>query len=166
MAVVRIAAQFAAYAAFAAVIGYFSAAPAYTYFPPDMALLKLSLVHGGSRQAECRRRTAEELAKLPPNMRRPMDCPRVRPPIVVEIDLDGRPLYRGTHQPTGLSGDGPSRVYERFVVPPGEHRLAMRLRDTARAAGFDHEGKAVVRLAARQSVAIDFRPEAGGFVLK
>jgi hypothetical protein len=58
-------------------IGYFSDRPAHTHSPPDMALIKLSFAHGAQKE-DCRRRTAEELAKLPPNMRRPMVCSRER----------------------------------------------------------------------------------------
>ena len=35
----------------------------------------------------------QELAKLPPNMRTKMDCPRQRSEVQVELDMDGKPLY-------------------------------------------------------------------------
>jgi hypothetical protein len=57
-------------------IGYFATSPKYRQIPDDVALIKLSISHLGDR--ECRKRTPEELAKLPPNMRAPMDCPRER----------------------------------------------------------------------------------------
>ena len=68
--------------------------------------------------------------------------------------------------PSGLSGDGPSRVYQRFVVPAGKHEIATRMRDTARVEGFDHEKAGVVTLAADQNLVIDFHPGAGGFVFR
>ena len=46
------------------------ATPGLHPLPTRRALIKLSLTHG-ARKEECRRRTPEELAKLPPNMRRP-----------------------------------------------------------------------------------------------
>lgn len=146
-------------------LGYCSTHPAYTHFPPDRALIKLSLTHGAKKE-ECRRRTPEELAKLAPNMRRPMECTRERLPVTVELLMDGRPLYQATLPPTGLAGDGPSRVYERFAVPPGRHELTARLRDTDRQEGFDYERTMAVDLKPEQSLAIDFRPETGGFVLR
>jgi hypothetical protein len=146
-------------------IGYFSDRPAHTHFPRDMALIKLSFAHG-ARKEDCRRRTAEELAKLPPNMRRPMVCSRERLPVTVVLLLDGKPLYQAVLPPTGLAGDGPSRVYQRFAVPPGRHELTARLRDTDRGEGFDYERTAKVELAPAQSLAIDFRAEMGGFVLR
>ena len=157
--------QAAVYLLLALGIGYFSDRPAHTHFPPDMALIKLSFAHG-ARKEDCRRRTDEELAKLPPNMRRPMVCARERLPVGVELLLDGEPLYQAVLPPTGLAGDGPSRAYQRFPVPPGRHELTARLRDTDRAEGFDYERTVVVDLAPAQSLAIDFRGEMGGFIFR
>jgi hypothetical protein len=157
--------QGAVYLLLALGIGYCSDRPAYTHFPPDMALIKLSFAHGGAKE-ECRRRTPEELAKLPPNMRRPMVCSRERLPVTVELLLDGKPLYQAVLPPTGLAGDSPSRAYERFVVPPGRHEVSARLRDSDRAEGFDYERTSVVDLEPEQSLAIDFRAEMGGFIFR
>ena len=154
------------YALVALVIGYFSAAPAYTHFPADQALLKLSFSHGAPRRAECRRLSAEELAKLAPNMRRAVECPRVRPPVLVALSIDGKGIFSASLPPSGLSGDGPSRIYRQFAVPPGSHVVRAALRDTARQEGFDYEREAEIVLAAGQSLAIDFRPEDGGFIFR
>jgi hypothetical protein len=67
--------------------------------------------------------------------------------------------------PTGLAGDGPSRVYRRFAVAAGEHRLRLRLRDTARSDGFDHEHAATVSLRPGQNLVVDFRA-GSGFVIR
>ncbi len=158
--------QIAAYALFAAVIGYFSLAPAYTHLDPGLALVKLSFSHAARLKGECRRLTPEELAKLPPNMRRPLDCPRERLPVVVELALDGRPLYRAELPPGGLARDGTATVYRRFAVEPGRHVLAARLRDSARAEGFDYERTAEIELRAGQNLAVDFHADRGGFVFK
>jgi hypothetical protein len=157
--------QGAVYLLLALGIGYFSDRPAYTHFPPDMALIKLSFAHGAQKE-DCRRRTDEELARLPPNMRRPMVCARERLPVAVELLLDGESLYQAVLPPTGLAGDGPSRTYQRFVVPPGRHEVTARLRDTARTDGFDYERTVEVDLAPAQSLAIDFRGEMGGFIFR
>lgn len=161
----RLLGQAAIFAVFAAVIGYFADSPAYTHFPPDMALVKLSFAHG-ARKESCRERTPEELAQLAPNMRRPLACKRERLPVVVELLLDDVQLYHAVLPPTGLAGDGPSRAYQRFAVPPGEHILVARLRDSDRAEGFDFERRFDVDLAPGQSLAIDFRAETGGFIMR
>lgn len=162
-AVARYAGQAFAYLAFAALLGFFATAPAYDPVDPQAALLKLSLTHVGQRKGECRQLSPEELAQLPPNMRRPLDCPRERLPVTVELDLDGARLLHREIPASGLAHDRASSVYLKFTVPAGRHRLAARLRDSARAEGFDYERVADIELAARQNFVVDFRAEAGGF---
>jgi len=154
------------YGLFALIIGYFSSSPPYRHLPADQALIKLSFSHEGKLVSECRRRTAEELAKLAPNMRAPMDCPRGRSPVTVEIDLDGTPAYRHVAMPSGLSKDGASTVYHRFPVHSGEHRLAIRLNDDARTTGFHYRREEMVILKQGRVLVIDFNQEAGGITLQ
>ena len=104
----RYGAQALLYAAFVAVIGYFSTSPAYEHLAPHEALLKLSLTHAGARKEACRQRSAEELAKLAPNMRAQSVCPRERVPVTVEVTLDDVPLFRVVAPPSGFSKDGAS----------------------------------------------------------
>jgi hypothetical protein len=162
----RIAGQIVVFTAIFAAVAAFADWPRWQQIPPQAAVIKLSFTHGSNRQAECRKRTPEELAKLPPNMRKPLECPRRRGPVYVELDIDGHAIYRASLPPAGISGDGPSRVYQRFVVPAGPHAVAVRLRDTPRSEGFDHAKSADVILAAAQNFVIDFRPEAHGFVFR
>jgi len=152
-------------ALFAAVVA-FADWPVYRQTPRGTAVVMFSFVHGADRRAECRRLTAEEIAKLPPNMRRVQDCPRGRRPIYVELDVGDRVAYRASLPPTGIAGDGPSRVYQRFVVPVGEYDVAVRMRDTSRTDGFDHERTGWITLEPDQMFVVDFRPEPAGFVFK
>jgi hypothetical protein len=160
------AGQIVIYAMFGGLIGYFSSQPSYNYFPADQALIKLSFAHGAQRKEECRKRTREELEKLAPNMRKPMLCSRERLPVYVELSLDGKRIYAASLSPAGLSGDGPARVYARLPVPTGRHQLSARLRDTARATGFDYERTESFDLKPGHSLAIDFRADIGGFVFE
>jgi hypothetical protein len=162
----RVAAQIGVVAALAAGVALLADWPRYHQIGPQSAVIKLSFTHGSNRQAECRRRTAEELARLPPNMRKPLDCPRTRGLVYVELDLDGQTLYAASLPPSGLSGDGPSRVYRRFVVPAGPHTLAVRMRDTPRSEGFDHAKSAAIILAPEDNFVVDFGAEASGFVFR
>lgn len=130
--------QAVAYAAFAVGIAYFSNTPAHTLLAADRAVVKLSLSHPGRRKEECRRRTPGELAKLAPNMRKPLSCPRARWPVVVELEFDGKRILRESVPPRGLSDDGPSSVYRRFTMPAGRHRLAVRVRDRGGRDAFDY----------------------------
>jgi len=159
----RYSGQAAAYAAIAAVIGIFATWPAYTYLPRDHALLKLSFSHAGQPLKPCRRYTHEELTNTPFSERRATSCERGRWPVYVELDLDGKPLYRGTHEPAGLWNDGPSSVYARFEVPAGRHRLDARLRDGAAQTGFGYTGSQTVDLEPGENFVVDFRAAEGGF---
>lgn len=154
------------YGLFALIIGYFSSSPPYRHLPADQALIKLSFSHEGKLVSACRQRSAEELAKLAPNMRAPMDCPRGRSPVTVEIDLDGTPVYRQVAMASGLSKDGASTVYHRFAVQSGEHRLAIRLNDDARNTGFNYRREEIVSLKPGKVLVIDFNQEAGGITLQ
>lgn len=154
------------YGLFALFIGYFSSAPSFQALAPDQALIKLSFSHHGEFVRPCRQRTPEELAKLAPNMRTPLDCPRERSPVRVEIDLDGAPLYRGAVAPSGLAGDGAATVYRRFPVRAGEHRLAVRLNDNARVDGFNFSHEATLQLQPAQVLVVDFSAEKGGVIFQ
>ena len=50
---------------------------------------------------------------------------------------------------------------KRFVLPAGAHDVAVRLRDTARAEGFDHARAERIALAPEQHLVIGFRPDTG-----
>lgn len=153
------------YGAFALFIGVFSSWPRYQALPPDQALVKVSFIHHGQRIAECRPFTAGELAKLPPNMRAPMKCERERSPVTIEVDLDGATVYRHVAAPSGLSHDGASSVYQRIAVPAGEHRIAVRLKDSASARTFTHTRDATLTLKPAQVLVIDFDSDKGGITL-
>ncbi len=71
-----------------------------------------------------------------------------------------------TLEPTGIGRDGPARLYEKLVVPAGRHLLTLRLADTDRTEGFDHERRFELEMAPRRNVAIDFQPDRGGFVIR
>lgn len=158
--------QLVLYGAFAVVVGVFSRWPDYQHLASDQALVKLSFNHQGKPVSDCRRPSAEELAKLPPNMRAPMVCPRERSPITVELDVDGAPVLRHVARPSGLSRDGASAVYHRMQVPAGTHHLAVRLKDDVRASGFGFTREATVTLKPAQILVIDFDPEKGGITLQ
>lgn len=152
--------QFLLYGLFAVGIGIFAHWPGYRTLPPDRALVKVSFIHPGQRVAACRPYTAEELAKLAPNMRTPLKCGRERSAVTIEVDLDGTPVYRQVAAPSGLSSDGASSVYQRLQVPAGVHRIAVRLKDGPGAA-FNHTREATVTLKPAQVLVIDFDPQQG-----
>jgi hypothetical protein len=166
IAYLRLAGQFAVILLLFSAVAAFANWPIYRQVPQGSAIIVLTFVHGADRKAECRKMSSEEIAKLAPNMRKLQDCPRGRRPIYVELDLSGRDLFHATLPPTGIAGDGHSRVYRRFVVPAGQYEVAVRMRDTPRTEGFDHQRKELVTLTPDQMFVVDFRSESGEFVFR
>lgn len=160
------AGQAVLYGAFAAVIGVFSHWPPYRHLPPDTALIKLSLVHVGKPTGDCRKQSAEELAKLPPNMRAPVTCPRERSPVTVELDIDGVAAARVLAPPSGLSRDGASALYRRLPVASGERLIQVRLRDDVRSTAFAYTAERRLTLAPAQVLVVDFDAEKGGITVQ
>ena len=156
--------QIVLYGAFAAFIGYFSTNPIYKQIPDDVALVKLSMSHLGGR--ECRKRTADELAKLPPNMRAPLDCPRGRSDTKIVLELDDKPFYEVIMKPTGLSRDGVGTVFKRFELKAGTYKLAARMNDNLVNPGYNFVKEEQVTLKPAQVLVIDFNPDQGGLFFR
>jgi hypothetical protein len=160
--VLRYLAQAALYVPFMAIIGYFSTSPAYHHLAPDQALIRFSLSHAAQRKVECHERTPEELAKLAPNMRAPMDCPRERAAVTVELELDGQLMFSIVAPPSGLASDGASTVYRRLPVTAGTHHIVARLKDRA-GGDFNYVRDVDLELKPGRVLVIDFHPAKGGF---
>lgn len=163
---VRLAGQVVFYVLAAAGTAYLAANPVYHQFPADKAQIKLSFAHGAARMEDCRRLTPKEIAKLPPGQRRPNTCSRERVPVHVQLSVNDETVYEATLEPTGLSRDGPARVYQKFAVPAGRHVIVARLRDSKRKQGFDYETQKSVDLTPWQNLSIDFKADAGGFIFR
>jgi ferredoxin/coenzyme F420-reducing hydrogenase delta subunit len=157
--------QTAIYAAMALMVGFFSVAPAQQTLAPNHAMISLSFSHAGRLKQPCKQLTAEELAHLEPNMRRPRDCPRARWPVEVVLLVNGTLLYTGQHAAAGLWSDGPSTVYKRFAVPVESAEITVRLRDSGRQQGFDFERSRHVDLKPGQNLIIDF-DDLGGISIR
>lgn len=140
-----------------------SAWPAWQSLPPDTALVRLSFTHSGVRN--CRDRTAEELAKLPANMRNSQICDRRRAPVRIEMDIDGQSVIAADLPPSGLAGSGPSRIYRRVELPAGSYHLTLRMRDDPSVAGFTQEAAFDIDLSPAESLAVDFDATTGRFFL-
>lgn len=162
----RYAGQAAFYGLFIGFIGYFSTSPAYQHLPADQALVKLTFSHPGQPMEPCRERSAEELAKLPPNMRIARQCARERSSVAVEFALDGKVVYAATLVPAGLQRDGNSTLYRRLPVAAGPHRISARLKDHVALPDYNYAKQAEVVLAPGQVYVVDFDARHGGFIFK
>lgn len=165
MKALRIAAQLALYAPLMVLIGYFSTEPHFAAVAPGEALLRLSFIHATQPKKPCRKRTAEELARLAPNMRAELHCPRERADLLVEVELDGAVVLRRKAKPAGVHEDGNTAVYERLRLAAGRHRIVARLRDRSEG-DFNYVKDETVELGAGSVLIIDFNPARGGFVFR
>lgn len=162
----RFLAGFATLTIVFALVALMSDEPDYRSIPPQTGVLKLSFTHGSDRKADCRKLTAEETAALAANMRRKEICPRRRPPVDVELKVDGKLVFRQSLPPSGIAGDGPSRLYEKFVLPAGKHTIAVAMSDNPKSPGFEFEEIRQIDLGAGQNLVIDFSQVDGGFVFR
>ncbi|MBI4501736.1 MAG: hypothetical protein HY700_11305 [Gemmatimonadetes bacterium] len=105
-------------------LGWLSRLP-YTTQRDSGALVRLAWRTRGERVRECRHRTPEELAKLPPHMREDDVCEgRVLPyRLVVKLDdtLEADAMVRAS----GAREDRPIYVYHEFPLAPGTHRVSI-----------------------------------------
>ncbi len=163
---VRYVLQAIAYAAFAFVVGYLSFWPRYDYASPESATVKLSLSHATERVKPCVQLTPQQIAELAPNMRRSQSCERKRVPLLIELEFDGDVMIQLQAEPSGLWGDGPASVYERFDMVPGTHRISVRMRDSAQADTWDYTHTEDVVLEAGRYLTITFKAENGGFRIR
>lgn len=155
--------RFAVLALLVAGVVTLSDRPRHRSIPEGMGVVTLSFGHGADRRAACRPATAEELAKMPPNMRRTEICPRGRPSIAVEFEIDGNEVFAAEVPPSGIAGDGPSRIHRNFELPAGNYELTVRLRDRP-GDDFNWQGQKTVELKPADHRVIDFRADGGGFV--
>jgi len=155
-----------AYIAFAVIVGYLSIWPRFRLIDEGKAMISLSFSHAGQRIHECRKLTQEELNKLPPNMRKPDDCPRERLPIRVVFSANGETLYEAIRMPTGLWKDGSSNVYRRLTVEGGNQHLFIGMNETGESPDFDFTLEQEVELAPGKHLVVEFDDIQQSFVFK
>jgi len=153
---VKVVGEILAYTVFAVVVGALSVWPRYELVDDDQALISIAFVHAGERVGECRSLTQEELDALPPNMRKPSDCPRERHPLRVELLSGTDLLYSDVLAPSGIWSDGKSNVYQRIVVAAGRHDLFVGMNDSGGAQGLDYEQTVTIDIAAGRNLVIRF----------
>ena len=155
-----------AWAAFCIVIGLLSVWPRYGTVDGQNAIVTVTFSHAANRIGECRQLTQEELNKLPPNMRKPSDCPRERHPVRIELRSGGTVLYEDILLPSGIWSDGKANIYRRVVVPAGLHELFVGMSDSGRENGFDFENTARMDIAPGRNVVIRFDTEKQQFTIR
>ncbi len=153
------------YSVFMGLVWYFSSAPAVRLIGEDEAKITIAFAHAGQLREPCRILSQEELNKLAPNMRKLDDCPRERSPVVIEAELDGETIYSVSLPPPGLFGDGGVDVFYSAKIAAGDHHLSLKMNDSVRVEGFNHQFEQAVIIEPKQILLVGFESK-HGFVLK
>jgi hypothetical protein len=161
----RLFGEMTAWAAFAIFVGILSVWPRYEMLDRDSAILTLTFSHAAQRIGECRILTQEELNKLPPNMRKPSDCPRERFPVRIELRSAGKVIYQDLLLPSGIWSDGKANIYQRIVVPAGTHELFVGMNESGGATGFDFETSTRIDLPPGRNLVIRFDESSKSFLI-
>jgi len=162
----KMAARLLAYAAFFALIGLLSVWPEFRLLDNDEAIVSITFSHAGKRIGECTRLSQQELMALPPNMRKPEECPRERHALQVELRMDETVLYSATLPPSGLWADGKSTAYKRIRVVTGTHDFTVRMNDSGRPGTFDFEESTTLDLEPGQNLVVYFDPASQRFLFQ
>jgi len=108
----------------------------YTAEPGERALVRLAWRARGERVRECRRLSADDLARLPPHMRQPEVCERRILPYRLRVDVDGARVVDQLVRSGGAREDRPLFVLHDLAVTPGTHHLRIT---------FEREGTPAAR---------------------
>jgi len=163
---VKLFAEILAYGVFAAIVGLLSVWPRYEIVEDEKGIISVSFSHAGERVGECRTLSQEELNQLPPNMRKPADCPRERHPLRIELRSGDAVLFQDTLLPSGIWSDGKANIYHRIVVQSGTHEIFVGMNDSGGAAGFDYETVRRVEIGPGRNVVIRFDADAQQFSIR
>ena len=149
------------YLVFMMLVWYFSIAPRVYPLAENEAVVTMAFGHAGELKQPCRQLTAEELSALPPNMRKPLDCPRERSPVRVEMLMDNQPLFEHTAHPPGLYDDGSVDVYLSAKVQAGQHYFVVKINDNVRVDGYTDTAEQEVTVEPGQRLLVSYSAKDG-----
>jgi hypothetical protein len=89
------------------------------------AIVRLAWRARGERVQDCRRRTPDELAKLPAHMRQEEVCEGRILPYRLVVEMDGAAAVNQLIHGAGAREDRPLYVFQDLVVSPGTHRIGV-----------------------------------------
>jgi len=150
---------------FMMIIAFFASGLTVRQLEAGTAVVTLAFGHAGNPIHACHKRSEEELNALAPTMRAPLICPRERSVIEVELYMDDKLIHAVTAPPPGLFSDQGVDVYEKIVVPIGQHTFRVQMKDNVLEEGYTHSGNYTADLKAAQLLFIGFRQQ-NGFIFK
>jgi hypothetical protein len=92
----------------------------------DHGILRLSWRNDGVTVEACRKRSEEELAKLPVHMRNPTACIGQIASYHLRVAVEGSVMVDDTLRPAGARGDRPVYVLEELLLEPGTYDVWVR----------------------------------------
>jgi len=155
-----------AWAVFAVVVGLLSVWPRYKPVDEGSSIITVTFAHAAQRVGECRILTQEELNKLPPNMRKPSDCPRERHVVHFVLHSGDDVLYDDILLPSGIWSDGKANIYQRVVVAAGRHDVFVGMNDSGSDSGFNYETRTSIDVAPGRNVVVRFDSELEQFTVR
>ena len=147
------------YLAVISAIGYLADSPSYRYTAADKAELKVFVRFSGVRLGDCRQFSAEEVASMPANMKRPAECPREKSPVRFRLHINEELLIDQTLKPAGIHDDGVISFYERHVLDPGVWQLAVAVDTDIQREGYEDTFFRVIRTEVQNSIVIGFNDD-------
>lgn len=162
----KMLAEISAYAVFALVVGLLSVWPRYQLIDEGRAIVSVVFSHAGERIGECRKISQEELNKLPPNMRKPSECPRERHSVRVELRSGTEVLYSKTLLPSGVWSDGKANIYQRIEIAAGHHELFIGMNDSGGDLAFDFERRTEIDVLSGRNIVIEFDEQTQQFLIR
>lgn len=113
---------------------------------PSQGLVRLAWRTVGEQVQLCRARSAEELSRIAPHMRQPLECRQRTLPYRLEVWVDGSQRIALPVRSAGAQGDRPLYVQAELPLAPGAHELKIDFSVSTAAAlgpeGIDAEGDA------------------------
>ncbi len=159
----RVLFQVVNYTLFMALVWFLSMRPSFRQLADDQAVVTLAFGHAAKVVLECKRLSAEDLAKLAPNMRKATDCPRERSPVAVELSLDGKVVIKDSLEAPGLYQDQGVDYYRNIRVSAGSHTLSVWMNDDVNVDGPTYRYEQSISLRPAQRLVVSFDATDKGF---
>jgi len=93
--------------------------------PSSAAVIRLAWRARGERVQRCRRRSADELARLPVHMRQEEVCERGIIPYRLRVTINDSLTVNELVRAGGAESDRPLFVFDELPLPPGTYRLSI-----------------------------------------
>jgi hypothetical protein len=144
------------WAALILVVGYLSIYPTLQVVADEDTEIKLVIRSSGKLLGECVEVGSEALAKLSPNMRRPIVCPREKSDLTARLTVNGTVYFERSIAPSGIHHDGVIAAFTTLRLPAGPVTLQVSIKDDQRHDGWTHQLERQVSLRPDRILTVHF----------